>query len=493
MEPHGSSRQNEFPVDNRSESLLAGDLQRTPKAAQVLSPGTLLRNRYRIGGVLAQGGMSVLYHAQDEHLTGAWVVKEMRPITPSTEDRELILEHFRREAAILATLSHAGLPRFIDSFEEAGNVYLVEELLPGRTLHDEASAHRFTEDDAVACARELLEVLAYLHQHEIVYRDLKPQNVMVVDRGGGPGSRYVVIDFGIARLFSLGKRRDTVLMGTPGFASPEHYGNRQTDFRSDIYSLGALLHCLVTGRDPGERPFTFQSPDEITPGISEWFSDIVMKALETEPSERFQTAREMLEALETSRHLVLRAQTFRYPDEPSLFPKWERPLQTISAITGSLGVASLVGSVDMLPLSMFLLIHPILLLTRYSSEWGMVTDTFFVSMPRELQMWKGDRVTRIPWSNIKSVKVHKFQRLLRARRDIGEPAGGDTSIRVSVVEFIFTPADARALAPRRGRFTNELEGWSELLSVIISRAGLRRQARTAHPLADEIYTKERDR
>lgn len=457
-----------------------------------------MRNRYRIGGILARGGMSVIYHAQDEHLSGAWVVKEMRPVTPSTEDRDHILEHFRREAAILATLSHPGLPRIIDSFEEAGNVYLVEEMLRGRTLYETASAHRFSEDDAVTCARELLEVLAYLHQHEIVYRDVKPQNVMVLDDGetamrasGRAGARYVLVDFGIARLFSLGKRRDTVLMGTPGFASPEHYGNRQTDFRSDIYSLGALLHFLVTGRDPGERPFTFQPPDECAPGISEWFSDIVMKALETEPSERFQTALEMHAALDTPRHLVLRAQTFRYPKAPAFMPRWERPLQVVSAVAGGLGMASLLGSIDMLPMSMLLVLHPITLLSRYRTDWSMISNTFFVSLPRELQLWKGDRVTRIPWANISSLTVHKFQRLFRSRRDLGETRSGDTSIRVSMVELVFVPNGAAA--PRRARFTNEIEGWSDLLAVIVSRAGLRREARTSHPLADEHYTRERTR
>ncbi|NDD27514.1 MAG: serine/threonine protein kinase [Proteobacteria bacterium] len=459
-----------------------------PKGGNVLSPGTCLRNRYTIGGVLARGGMSVLYHATDAHLPGAWVVKEMRPVTPSDDDRITILEQFRQEAAILATLSHPSLPRFIDSFEEAGKVYLVEELIVGRPLSEVAAAHRFTEDEAVRCGRELLETLEYLHQNEIVYRDLKPDNVMVADEGadGAAASRYRIIDFGIARLFSLGKQRDTVLMGTPGFASPEHYGNRQTDFRSDIYTLGAVLHHLVTGRDPGERPFAFTPPDELAPGISEWFSDIVMKALETDPSERFQTAREMRDALSTDRHLVLRAQTFRYPRRNRFFPRWERPLQMVSATTGSLGLLSLASSVDFLPLSMFLLIHPLLLLARYGSEWRMIDDTWFVSTPRELQLWVGDNMTRVPWARISEVRVHKFQRLFRPRRDIGQSIETDASIQVSVVE-IFHGDGTQSGRRHATRFTHDLEGWRELLTIILSRAGLQRLTRATSEMADERY------
>jgi hypothetical protein len=454
----------------------------------MLAPGTVLRNRYVIGGILAQGGMSVLYHAQDKHLPGAWVVKQMRPITPSEEDRAAILEQFRREAAILATLSHPGLPRVIDSFEEEGYVYLVEELLPGRNLYEVASAHRFTEDDAVECARDVLRVLGYLHQHEIIYRDLKPHNIMVTDAGDRTDvPRYVLVDFGIARLFSVGKRRDTVLMGTPGFASPEHYGNRQTDPRSDIYSLGAVLHFLVTGHDPGETPFNFRPPDELMPGISEWFSDIVMKALETEPAERFQSAAEMLEALDTPRHLVLRAQTFKYPGAPSFLPSWERPLQAVSALTGTIGAASLAGSVDFLPLSIFFLIHPVLLFGRYVQEHAAIKDMWFVSTPRELQVWRKDLVTRVPWDDITWLRVRKYQRFFRPRPDRGEQRSGDTSIRVASIELAWR--DRKRGRLQAARFTNELEGWHELMSIIISRANLRREARSNHPLADEEYRK----
>lgn len=434
--------------------------------------------------------MSVLYHAQDEHLPGAWVVKEMRPVTPSLDDRDAILAQFRREAAVLATLSHPGLPRVIDSFEDGGNIYLVEELIVGRNLEDVAKARPFTEEDAVACGRELLEVLAYLHEHEIVYRDLKPQNIMVTDLGASSSSRrYCLVDFGLARLFSVGKRRDTVLMGTPGFASPEHYGNRQTDPRSDIYSLGAVLHYLVTGCDPAEQPFLFRPPDEIAPGISEWFTDIVMKALESEPSERFQTAREMLLALDSPRHLVLRARTFKYADSPSFLPAWERPLQAVSAGLGSAGALSLLGSMDFLPFSIFCMIHPVLLLGRYIHENAQLKGTSFVATPRELQVWKNDFVTRVRWEEIVLVRVRKYQRFFRPRADIGEKTSGDTSIRVASIEMAWRDHTKSSYWTRSTRFTNELEGWHELLSIAISRANLRRVSRSTHPLADEEYRK----
>ena len=468
-----------------------------------------MKNRYRIGGVLAHGGMSLLYHATDAHLPGAWVVKQMRPVTPNAQDRDLILEQFRREAAILARLNHPGLPRVIDSFEEDGYLYLVEEMIPGHTLEQVATSHRFSEDEAVVFACELLDILSYLHEHEIIYRDLKPQNIMVVDSGPHTGGlRYALVDFGIARLFSVGKRRDTVLMGTPGFSSPEHYGQRQTDARSDIYSLGAVLHFLTTGRDPGEQPFVFRSPDEIAPGISEWLSDIIMKAVEREPGERFQTARAMREALDTPRNLVLRARTYRYPRLPGLLPRWERPLQTISGLVGSAGLAALGGGTDFLPISMLLLLHPALMLGRYLRERSIWSDLSFTTTPRELQIWKKDHVTRVPWDHIDALKVRKYQRFTRPATDIGVavPRGKgrqDTSILIAAVDFWYRvtprppdPGDSQAALPDPGfpltfrrlvRFTNELEGWPELLATILGRTGMRRMSRSNHPLADEEY------
>lgn len=450
-----------------------------------LVPGTILRDRYHIEGILDSGGMSVLYLASDQHLPGRWVIKEMRALTPNAEDREAILGQFRREAQILGTLSHPGLPRVTDFFEERERLFLVEEFLEGRNLMQVASAGRFTEEEAVDCAIQLLDVLVYLHQSRIVYRDVKPDNVIV-----GSDRRYHLVDFGIARLFSVGKRRDTVLMGTPGFASPEHYGNRQTDERSDIFSLGATLHFLVTGRDPGERPFLFDPPDELVPGLSEWFADIVMTALETEPADRFQTAAEMRAALEGPRHLIRRARSFHYSCKGSLLPRWERPLQVAAALPGMAGIATLsaLGLVG-LPVGLVLLLPPAVLLVRCAEEYRRTYRKHFVATPRELQIWENDRPLKVPWHDIGWIKVRKYQHFFRLRRDIGEKEGSDSSIRVACVEVYFKYQATAWGRPGQAsfRFTSELDDWDQLLGILLARTGLRPVARFVTADADEEY------
>jgi serine/threonine protein kinase len=111
-------------------------------------------------------------------------------------------------------------------------------------------------------------------------------------------NRIFLVDFGIARLFTGGKIHDTIIIGTPGYASPEHHGKRETDCRSDIYSLGATLHYLFSGIDPADRPFVFKKLSETNKDIPEKLSEAVMKALSLDPDERFQTAGEMKDYFE---------------------------------------------------------------------------------------------------------------------------------------------------------------------------------------------------
>jgi len=471
----------------------------------MLASGDVLRERYVIEGVLARGGMSVLYRASDRHLPGAWVVKEMMETVPNPEDREMIHEQFKREAAILSTLSHPGLPRVIDFFEQHERLYLVEEFVAGETMRAMLERRdRVPEDEAVQFALQLLDVLGYLHEHGIVYRDLKPDNIIVTPEGNAR-----LVDFGIARLFTVGKRRDTVLMGTPGFASPEHYGQRQTDARSDIYSLGATMHYLVTGRDPGDSPFLFEPPNQIVPG-SDWFTDIVMMALESDPDERFQSAPEMRAALASPRHLPLRARKFEYLTPPSFLPSWERGLQAVSGMSAGFGGLWLAfADPSGLALLWFFFLHPMMLLGRYAHEHRLLRGKSFIATPQELHIWADDQPTKVPWKNLLWVRAKKYQRLVRRKRDIGERRGVDTSIEVALVAFGFIDpkwdpgmpvplATHSSHAPGGTRahpaeivvlFSSQLDGWNELLQTIVARGGLRPQIRTDLEEADEVYVR----
>lgn len=253
-------------------------------------PGYVLGGRYRICRLIGRGGMSRVYMAEDLKLTGKiWAVKE----TPA--DREL-MGAWRAEAEMLSALNHPRLPRIVDFFDYSteGNVYVVMDYIGGMTLeaYMRNNGGIVESERVISFALQLLDVLDYLHSHKpsIIYRDLKPSNIMIT-----PELELKLIDFGTARNYSTGSSQDTVKLGTVGFAAPEQYGGGQSDARSDLYGLGALMLYLRTG---GRH-------SEWAPGVEEairsWLprdlEKIIRKLLKTDPGERYQTAREVVHEL----------------------------------------------------------------------------------------------------------------------------------------------------------------------------------------------------
>src|SRR5260370_6527823 len=164
---------------------------------------------------------------------------------------------FKREAHLLASLQHPNLPSIYDHFSEAGRWYLVMSFIEGETLEaylSQAKELQLPIQEVLDIGIQLCTVLDYLHtrQPPIIFRDLKPANVMRTHTG-----HLYLIDFGIARHFKPGQVKDTVALGSPGYAAPEQYGKTQTGPHSDMYSLGAMLHQLLSGDDPSQHPFTF--------------------------------------------------------------------------------------------------------------------------------------------------------------------------------------------------------------------------------------------
>lgn len=274
----------------------------------MLTPGTVLQNRYRIVRVLGGGGMGQVYLAEDTRLADKpCAVKELLPDPHATpEEQDQAAEQFRREAAILAHLSHPNLPNVYDHFEENGQFYLVMDFIEGETLAGRLarSPQGLPPEEVVSWALQLCDVLEYLHSQNppVIFRDMKPANVMVTPEG-----KVKLIDFGVARLFDPTKRTDTLKMGTAGYAPPEQYaGQGQTTPRSDIYALGVTLHELLTGDDPTAHPFTFTPPHQLNRAVSPALSAVVMRAVSLDPAARFPSARAMREALEKATHRRLR-------------------------------------------------------------------------------------------------------------------------------------------------------------------------------------------
>ena len=260
---------------------------------------TLLATRYQLLSCIGQGGMGAVYKAADTRFNNRPVaIKEMSTSGLPAARLQEAETAFEREAHLLADLLHPNLPRIYDHFTENDRSYLVMDFIEGQTLEEylaKVGARPLPLDQVMKWAEQLCDVLNYLHSHQppIVFRDLKPANVMISDNG-----HIYLIDFGIARIFKPGKQHDTVALGSPGYAAPEQYGKAQSTPRSDIYSLGALLHCLLTGVDPSEQPFFFRPASQLNPAVNPSLEFLLKQMLEMDSERRPSSARAVWEALE---------------------------------------------------------------------------------------------------------------------------------------------------------------------------------------------------
>lgn len=251
----------------------------------LLPAHTLLRQRYRVLQTVGQGGMGAVYLAQDISLGDRSVaVKEMSQ--NNTQQAQEAIENFKREAHLLASLQHANLPSIYDHFEESGRWYLVMSYIQGETLEDYLSRvqdRKLPLEEVLHIGQELCSVLSYLHTHQppIIFRDLKPGNVMRNTDG-----HIYLIDFGIARHFKPGQAKDTANYGSAGYAPPEQYGKAQTTERSDIYSLGVTLYEMVSGYDPSQSPFRFPSLQSLVPTMPDQLVMLITQMLDMDESKR---------------------------------------------------------------------------------------------------------------------------------------------------------------------------------------------------------------
>ncbi|HET9223831.1 MAG TPA: protein kinase [Roseiflexaceae bacterium] len=265
----------------------------------MIEAGSILQDRYRVVRLLGSGGFGAVYLAEDLRLGRRVALKEMREDRLGDHERQVAIELFEREALMLAQLDHPGLTRVWDYFREDGRACLVMEYVPGLTLRDllRRRSGSVPESFVVACGQQLCDVLAYLHarQPPVIFRDIKPANVMVAAQDEPELSgllqsppdllTFKLIDFGIARLFKPEQPGDTLIIGTPGYAPPEQYGQGQTDARSDVYALGATLHHLLSGQAPVGMPLP--PLDEIAPGVTPGLADAVARATALDPSRRY--------------------------------------------------------------------------------------------------------------------------------------------------------------------------------------------------------------
>ena len=244
--------------------------------------------------------MGSVYRARDQHfptVVKLVAVKEMINRAPDPLVRKTIVQNFEREANILATLNHPYIPRIYDYFSEGNRSYLTMEFITGKDLEAiiNETAGFLTEERVLGWSIELCEVLQFLHSHKpdpIIFRDMKPSNVMV-----NLQEHIVLVDFGIAKPFQVGQKG--TMIGTEGYSPPEQYRGEAGPL-ADIYALGATIHHALSRRDPRlEPPFSFGERPlrKINPAISMELEAVINTALQYNPEDRFQSVESMKDAL----------------------------------------------------------------------------------------------------------------------------------------------------------------------------------------------------
>ena len=245
---------------------------------------------YEIKSIIGKGGMSTVYLAEHKRLHTRWAMKEVRKQQGTRFD-------FLAESNILKRLQHPMLPRIVDIFEDRDCIYIVEDFVEGITLDGLLKQQKkVDEPQGLQWLRDLCGVLTYLHgqrPHPIIYRDMKPSNIMLQ-----PDGSLKLIDFGIAREYKQESNADTTYIGTKGYAAPEQFGKAQTDARTDIYSLGVTMYHLLTGKSPYEPPYQFVPVRQLVPELSHGIEYILNKCIQSEPADRYQTVDELVDDLD---------------------------------------------------------------------------------------------------------------------------------------------------------------------------------------------------
>jgi len=268
----------------------------------VLEPGTDL-DSYRIDAPVAKSGMATIFRATDTR-DGRTVALKIPH--PDMEADPILFDRFKREASIGERLNHPNVMRvFAD--DRRSRMYMVMEWCNGRLLRDILNEGRMPQDRAIRIAIEVLKALDYIHSNGVVHRDLKPENIMVDD-----DDHIKLIDFGIAgdtAARRLTYANFTTMLGTPDYIAPEQVKGKRGDGRTDIYSMGVILYEMLTGKVPftGPTPMAAMNdrllnhpmpPRVADPSVSPQLQEILYRALERDPKNRYASAQEFIHDLE---------------------------------------------------------------------------------------------------------------------------------------------------------------------------------------------------
>ncbi|MDO9574105.1 MAG: Stk1 family PASTA domain-containing Ser/Thr kinase, partial [Candidatus Contubernalis sp.] len=265
----------------------------------------VLANRYKIEEKIGDGGMAVVYRGHDKILNRSVTVKVLRAQFAMDEN---FVRRFKREAQSAASLSHPNVVNIYDVGEEDGTYYIVMEYIDGKSLKELITEKgKIPVSTAVKIAHQICEALVHAHKNKIIHRDIKPHNILLTRDG-----RVKVTDFGIAKAVTAATVTydNNVVMGSVHYFAPEQAKGGIAGEKADLYSLGIVLYEMLTGEVPfsGETPISvalqhlqenIKSPKELNSEVPQILEEIIFKAAQKDPDMRYDSAEDMLEALDS--------------------------------------------------------------------------------------------------------------------------------------------------------------------------------------------------
>lgn len=278
----GNKKQSSVPISHPVEESLIGKT---------------VGGKYTVLKLLGTGGYCAVYLVMDKRLNKMWAMKTFNKKNHSANlyMRDIILT----EAQMMLGLNHPAIPMIVDIIEDDDSLFILREYIEGKTLESLAAQQGAqSADKVIEWGKQLCDALGYLHSRNLIYRDMKPDNVIL-----RPNGTLKIVDFGIMRTYKPKQAEDTCFLGTKGYAAPEQFGGSQTDARTDVFGLGMTMFRLVTGINPTQPPYEIKPIRMLNPNLPEGLEYIISKCIMPNPKDRYRSCNELMAAL--NNYLIL--------------------------------------------------------------------------------------------------------------------------------------------------------------------------------------------